>query len=93
MADSQRGAGEAGDRNEQNVPDLRENCVEYSIFLVDPNASSDPLKQLSQLDDLRKTALQLANSLTADYIWQKGLFTLDVVTEQGSSSPPEWFIF
>ncbi|KAK1527468.1 uncharacterized protein CCOS01_07730 [Colletotrichum costaricense] len=85
MADPQRGAGEAGGRHEQNAPDLRENCVEYSIFLVDANASNDPLKQLSRLDDLRKTALQLANSLTADYIWQKGLFTLDVVTEQGNS--------
>ncbi|KAK1724709.1 hypothetical protein CaCOL14_002336 [Colletotrichum acutatum] len=85
MADSQRGAGDGGDRNEKNSLSLQENCVEYSIFLVDPNASSNPLKQLSRLEDLRKSALQLANSLTADYIWQKGLFTLDVVTEQGNS--------
>ncbi|KAJ0298133.1 hypothetical protein COL516b_010056 [Colletotrichum fioriniae] len=85
MSDSQRGAGDGGDRNGKNALNLQENCVEYSIFLVDPNASNDALKQLSRLEDIRKSALQLANSLTADYIWQKGLFTLDVVTEQGNS--------
>ncbi|KAK1657624.1 SGT1 protein-domain-containing protein [Colletotrichum godetiae] len=85
MDGSRGGTGDGEDNHEKNTPNLQENCVEYSIFPVDPKAASDPLKQLSRLEDLRKSALQLASSLTADYIWQKGLFTLDVVTEQGNS--------
>ncbi|KXH64499.1 hypothetical protein CSAL01_05847 [Colletotrichum salicis] len=85
MASSRGGTGDGEDNHDKNAPNLQENCVEYSIFLVDPNAANDPLKQLSRLEDLRKYALQLASSLTADYIWQKGLFTLEVVTEQGNS--------
>ncbi|KAK2003082.1 SGT1-domain-containing protein [Colletotrichum falcatum] len=66
--------------NSQSLP---ENCIQYCIFLVDPDTQNNHRNHLSQLEDLRKSALQLTARLTSDYIWQKGTFTLDVVTEQG----------
>ncbi|OHF04358.1 hypothetical protein CORC01_00210 [Colletotrichum orchidophilum] len=85
MAEPKGATGGGEGSNEKNGYNLQENCVEYSVFLVDPDATNDPMKHLSRLEDLRKSALQLASSLTTDYIWQKGLFTLEVVTEQGNS--------
>ncbi|GKT55534.1 regulatory factor Sgt1 [Colletotrichum tofieldiae] len=71
------------DSSVNNAQSLPENCIQYCVFLIDPNASNDRRKHLSRLEDLRKSALQLTNRLTADYIWQKGSLTLDVVTDQG----------
>lgn len=80
MAESQQG----GDKSTGNVENtLQENCVEYCIFLIDPKAPSDPRRQLSRLEDLRKSALQLTTRLTGGYIWQRGSFNLEVVTVQG----------
>lgn len=71
------------DADVSNTQILSENCVRYCIFLIDSNAQSDQRKHLSRLEDLRKSALELTNRLTADYIWQKGSLTLDVVTSEG----------
>ncbi|OHW99335.1 regulatory factor sgt1 [Colletotrichum incanum] len=76
-------ANPSDDPNVNNTQSLPENCIQYCVFLVDPNAQSDRRKHLSRLEDLRKSALQLTNRLTADYIWQKGSLTFDVVTDQG----------
>ncbi|OLN94331.1 ecdysoneless-like protein [Colletotrichum chlorophyti] len=62
---------------------LSENCVGYYIFLIDPRAQTDSKKQLSRLEDLRKSALQLTARLTSDYIWQRGSFNLDLATDKG----------
>ncbi|GJC77780.1 protein ecdysoneless [Colletotrichum liriopes] len=71
------------DSSVNNTQSLPENCIQYCVFLIDPNASNDRRKHLSRLEDLRKSALHLTNRLTADHIWQKGSLTLDVVTDQG----------
>ncbi|KAK1981875.1 SGT1 protein-domain-containing protein [Colletotrichum cereale] len=86
MAEPQTGrlAGNPGnDSKVGHTESLQENCIQYCIFLVDPNTQNNQRNHLSHLEDLRRSALQLTTRLTSDYIWQKGSFTLDVVTEQG----------
>ncbi|KAK1580264.1 SGT1 protein-domain-containing protein [Colletotrichum navitas] len=81
---SERPVGNSSDGSKVgNTQSLPENCIWYCIFLVDPNTQNNHKNHLSHLEDLRKSALQLTTRLTSDYIWQKGTFILDVVTEQG----------
>lgn len=60
-----------------------ENCVEYHIFLMHFEGPVVSRKQLSLLEELRRTALQLTARLTDDYIWQRDPINLEVVVEQG----------
>ena len=60
---------------------LAENCVEYYLFLIDEQA--DTRHHLARLESLRKTAVQLSQSLTKDYIWQRDEFQLESKTENG----------
>ena len=64
---------------------LSENCVEYFLFLVDEE--TDPRKCLIQLEALRRSAIQLTQSLTKDYIWQRDDFQLELKIEQGAYCP------
>lgn len=60
---------------------LSDNCVEYVLFTM--HSQLDAGKQLQQLEATRKSALQLAESLTKGYIWQKDEFNLEMKNEQG----------
>jgi hypothetical protein len=60
---------------------LPDNCVEYLLFFLDPQL--DARKQLSQIENIRKSAIDLANTLTKDYIWQKDEFNLTLKNEKG----------
>ncbi|POR36890.1 Protein SGT1 [Tolypocladium paradoxum] len=60
---------------------LSENCVEYFLFLLD--GETDARKSLLRLEALRRAAVQLAQTLTKDYIWQRDDFQLELETEQG----------
>ncbi|KND93082.1 Protein SGT1 [Tolypocladium ophioglossoides CBS 100239] len=60
---------------------LSENCVEYFLFLLDEE--TDARKTLLQLEALRREAVQLAQTLTKDYIWQRDDFQLELETGQG----------
>lgn len=60
---------------------LPDNCVEYLLFYLDPQL--DARKQLSQVENIRKSATDLANTLTKDYIWQKDEFNLALKNESG----------
>ncbi len=72
---------------------LPEDSAEYMIFVLDGPSdeglagSSKPLARLIQL---RKAALQLSESLTKDYIWQRDGFSLETVSRKGTRSmiPP-----
>ncbi|KAK7414131.1 hypothetical protein QQX98_006993 [Neonectria punicea] len=67
-----------GDGFERQLPD---NCVKYLLFVLDPH--QDNRKQLSQIESIRKAALELAGTLTKGYIWQKDDFNLELKNEQG----------
>ncbi|KAK0386943.1 hypothetical protein NLU13_5256 [Sarocladium strictum] len=60
---------------------LPENCVEYFLLVIDPQL--EPRKKLSQLESIRQAALELAQTLTKDYIWQREEFNLELRTENG----------
>lgn len=62
---------------ERHLPD---NCVEYFLFLLDTDDNA--LKQQLQLKDLQKTAQQLCQTLTTDYIWQRDGFELNLEVEK-----------
>ncbi|KAH7154831.1 SGT1 protein-domain-containing protein [Dactylonectria estremocensis] len=66
------------DRFQRQLPD---NCVEYLLFV--PDSQVDTRKQLAQIESIRKSAIQLASSLTKDYIWQKDEFNLELKNERG----------
>lgn len=61
---------------------LPENCVEYMLFVIE--ADTAPKKVLSNLEAVRKVALQLCNQLTRDYIWQRDGFNLEMKNEKGT---------
>lgn len=64
---------------------LPENCVEYILFVIE--ADPHPKKITSSLEAVRKAAVQLANQLTKDYIWQRDGFSLETKTDQGEYLP------
>lgn len=65
---------------ERQLPD---NCVEYLLFI---DVHQDTRRQLSQIETIRKAALQLSNTLARDYIWQKDEFNLELKTENGKAA-------
>lgn len=62
---------------------IPENCVEYLLFVLDPQLEAR--RQLSQIEAVRKSATDLATSLTGDYIWQKDEFNLTLKNDQGKT--------
>jgi hypothetical protein len=73
---------ETGGTEETNFKNqLPDNCVEYLLFFLDPQL--DAQKQLSQIENIRKAGIELATSLTKDYIWQKDDFNLTLKNEHG----------
>ena len=66
-----------------------ENVAEYILFLPprDVAAKTTNASQLAQYASLRKQALDLADSLAGDYIWQRDGFDLETVHEHGMHTP------
>lgn len=77
----QTGGAEEANFNNQ----LPDNCVEYLLFFIDPQV--DIRKQLAQIEIVRKSATELATTLTKDYIWQKDDFNLTLKNENGECHP------
>ncbi|KAK8130997.1 hypothetical protein PG984_007435 [Apiospora sp. TS-2023a] len=60
---------------------LPENCVEYILVII--NDQLEARRKLSALESVRKRAMQLASSLTKDYIWQRDALNLEVLNDRG----------
>ncbi|KAJ8130057.1 hypothetical protein O1611_g3571 [Lasiodiplodia mahajangana] len=80
---------------------LPDNCVEYMLFLLD--GALEPRSLLAELENIRKSALQLCATIAKDYIWQRDCFQLQVkrecglvflhgTTDYGDSVEDEWLI-
>ncbi|KAI1462970.1 SGT1-domain-containing protein [Daldinia caldariorum] len=80
---------------------LPENCVEYLLFVIDSKLEARSL--LSELENIRKAAMQLCDSIAKDYIWQRDSFQLRIerdqdlvylhgTTDYGDSIEDEWLI-
>jgi len=55
---------------------LPEDCVEYMLFVVGD-------KSLAKLESVRKAAIEKADSLTKNYIWQRDAFKLETKIRNG----------
>ncbi len=60
---------------------LPDDCVEYMLFVIDDTIK--PHELVPSLEAVRDAAIQLCDNLTADYIWQRQSFNLDIRTEGG----------
>ncbi|QYS96411.1 hypothetical protein H0G86_003658 [Trichoderma simmonsii] len=87
---------------ETAVEQLSENTVEYMLFVVE-NQQSEARKARTRLETIRKAAVELVQSLTKDYIWQRegfeislksehGLLFLHGTTDYGDAIEDEWLI-
>lgn len=63
---------------------LPEDCVEYTLFIIDSKLSSHR-QILSRLEAVRKEALRLTSSLLNDYIWHRDGFKLGIESSNGKS--------
>lgn len=62
---------------------LPDDCVEYSLFIIDARINSQR-ELLSRLEAVCKDALKLADSLLKEYIWQCDGFGLEVENAKGA---------
>ncbi|KAI1773715.1 SGT1-domain-containing protein [Hypoxylon cercidicola] len=80
---------------------LPENCVEYLLFILDHQLEARSL--LSDLENVRKTATHLCDSIAKGYIWQRDSFQLrlerdqDLIylrgaTDYGDAVEDEWLV-
>ncbi|KAL7958436.1 SGT1 domain-containing protein [Trichoderma compactum] len=88
--------------SETAVEQLSENTVEYVLFVVE-SQQSEARKARTRLEAIRKAAVELVQSLTKDYIWQRegfevslksehGLLFLHGTTDYGDAIEDEWLI-
>ena len=79
VKDEFEGFGEGFDGFPKRLPD---DCVEYTLFIVDPKLKAQK-ELLARLEAVRREALKLTRCLLKEYIWQRDGFNLDV--ESGKS--------
>ena len=61
---------------------LPEDCVEYFIYVIDPNLKNSEVR--SQLRQIETSASNLTKKLLKDYIWQRQSFKLELLHENGN---------
>ncbi|KAI0399106.1 SGT1-domain-containing protein [Xylaria palmicola] len=80
---------------------LPETCVEYMLFILDDTL--EPRRLLTELENVRKSAMQLCGAIAKGYIWQRDSFQLQIkredklvylhgTTDFGDSIEDEWLI-
>ncbi len=74
------GFGEGFDGFPKRLP---EDCVEYSIYLLDTKPKSTK-ELLAGLELVRKESLGMTESLLKEYIWQRDSFKLEVESSKGT---------
>ncbi len=79
-ADDFNGFGEGFNGFPKRLP---EDCVEYSIYLLD--AKPKPTKELlAGLELVRKESFVMTETLLKEYIWQRDSFKLEVESSKGT---------
>ena len=77
--DDFKGFGEGFDGFPKRLP---EDCVEYSLFIIDSNIKSQK-ELLGKLEHVRKESVKLMESLLKEYIWQREAFKLELESGKG----------
>ncbi|KAM0451488.1 hypothetical protein ACHAPV_010000 [Trichoderma viride] len=94
--------GNVGESEAAVAGQLPENTVEYMLFMID-SQQTEARKTRPRLETIRKSAVELVQSLTKDYIWQRegfeisfksenGLLFLHGTTDYGDAIEDEWLI-
>ncbi|KAL7790370.1 SGT1 domain-containing protein [Trichoderma ceciliae] len=94
--------GNVGEAKVAAVEQLPENTIEYTLLVVE-NQQPESRKARTRLETVRKAAVELAQSLTKEYIWQRegfdvslksehGLLFLHGTTDYGDAIEDEWLI-
>jgi len=78
--DDFKGFGDEFDGFPKHLP---EDCVEYSLFIIDSKLKSQK-DLLARLETVRKESLKLAESLLKEYIWQRESFKLELESGTGT---------
>lgn len=78
-ADDFKGFGEGFDGFPKRLP---EDCVEYSLFIIDSRLKSQK-ELLGRLEDVRKESIKMTESLLKEYIWQRETFRLELESGKG----------
>lgn len=73
------GFGDGFDGFPKRLPD---DCVEYSLFIIDSKLKSQK-ELLARLDAVRKESLQLTGNLLKEYIWQRDELKVEVESDKG----------
>ncbi|KAG5953377.1 hypothetical protein E4U53_005792 [Claviceps sorghi] len=80
---------------------IAENCVEYYLFII--NHQTDHVTHMKSLEVLRKAVVELCQTLTRSYIWQRDDFSVELkishglmflygITDYGEAIEDEWLI-
>ena len=65
-------------------PALPNDCVEYSLYVLDPDLDSNVDSETRlRLRDVQRYASSLQMTYLKDYIWQRQDFSLELVKEDG----------
>lgn len=70
--------GEGFDGFPKRLPD---DCIEYTLNIIDWKLEDAAIR--SRLREVQKGATELTKKLLKDYIWQREIFRLDLVRENG----------
>lgn len=68
---------------------IAENCVEYYLFIIDHQ--SDHVTLARTLETLRRAAVELCQSLTNCYIWQRDEFSVELKISHGAREITHFF--
>ena len=77
--DDFKGFGDGFEGFPKRLPD---DCVEYSLFIIDAKLKTQR-ERLARLEAVRKEASKLNDSLLKEYVWQRESFTLKVENKNG----------
>lgn len=66
---------------------LPDDCVEYSLFIIDTKLKSQK-ELLGRLEAVRKESSKITDSLLNEYIWQRDGFKVEVKSEKGTNPAP-----
>lgn len=77
--DDFKGFGEGFEGFPKRLP---EDCVEYSLFIIDSQLQTQK-EILARLEEVRKESLRLTESLLKEYIWQRDSFKLELESGKG----------
>lgn len=61
---------------------LPEDCVEYSLFIIDSRLKTQK-EVLARLEEVRKESLKISDSFLKEYIWQREAFKLELESGKG----------